>query len=109
MKNLIHTFSKNFIYPLLLIIFLGCNASAPEVYLYSFFKKNGQDGLHLAYSFDALKWEALKGNQSFITPELGKNKLMRDPCIIEGQTINFIWFGPLDGEKRALVMQIQQI
>ena len=53
MKNLIHTFSKNFIYSLLLIIFLGCNASAPEVYLYSFFKKNGQDGLHLAYSFDA--------------------------------------------------------
>jgi hypothetical protein len=37
-----------------------------------FFKKKGQDGLHLAYSFDALKWEALKGNQSFITPKLGK-------------------------------------
>ena len=93
MKNLMHTFSKNFIYPLLLIIFSGCNALAPEVYLYSFFKKNGQDGLHLAYSFDALKWEALKGNQSFITPELGKNKLMRDPCIIEGPDKKFhmVW------------------
>lgn len=55
-----------------------------DVYLFSYFMKNGEDGLHLAYSFDGLKWEALNNNQSFLTPTAGKDKLMRDPCIIQG-------------------------
>jgi beta-xylosidase len=45
---------------------------------------NGEDGLHLAYSYDGLKWEALRNNKSFLTPTAGKDKLMRDPCIIQG-------------------------
>jgi len=53
-----------------------------EVYLFSYFMNNGEDGLHLAYSNDGLKWEALKNNQSFLTPAVGGDKLMRDPCII---------------------------
>jgi sucrose-6-phosphate hydrolase SacC (GH32 family) len=55
-----------------------------EVYLFSYFVDNGQDGLHFAYSRDGLKWEALNGEKSFLTPTLGKDKLMRDPCIIQG-------------------------
>lgn len=35
-----------------------------EVYLFSFFMGNGEDGLHLAYSIDGLKWEALNNNKS---------------------------------------------
>ena len=53
-----------------------------DVYLFSYFMNNGEDGLHLAYSNDGLKWEALKNNQSFLTPAVGGDKLMRDPCII---------------------------
>ena len=56
----------------------------PEGYLFSYFKGNGEDGLHLAYSEDGYKWEALKKDTSFLTPEVGKDKLMRDPCIIKG-------------------------
>lgn len=52
--------------------------------MFSYFMNNGEDGLHLAYSFDGLKWEALKNNKSFLTPTAGKDKLMRDPCIIQG-------------------------
>ena len=47
-------------------------------------KKNGEDGLHLAYSMDGLKWKVLNNDQSFLEPELSKDKLMRDPCIILG-------------------------
>jgi sucrose-6-phosphate hydrolase SacC (GH32 family) len=54
------------------------------VYLFSYFVDNGQDGLHLAYSYDGLKWTALKNGKSFLTPTAGKDKLMRDPCIIQG-------------------------
>lgn len=55
-----------------------------EVLLFSYFKGNGEDGLHLAYSEDGYTWESLKNDASFLTPEVGKDKLMRDPCIIKG-------------------------
>lgn len=55
-----------------------------SVYLFSYFKNNGQDGLHLAYSYDGYKWNILKNDSSFLAPTAGKDKLMRDPCIIYG-------------------------
>jgi len=55
-----------------------------SVFLFSYFKNNGKDGLHLAYSNDGLKWTALKNDQSFLQPILSKDSLMRDPCIIRG-------------------------
>jgi acetyl esterase/lipase len=56
----------------------------PDGYVFTYFKGNGEDGLHLAYSEDGLKWNALKNDTSFLTPEVGKDKLMRDPCVIKG-------------------------
>ncbi|KFC61077.1 alpha/beta hydrolase fold domain-containing protein [Flavobacterium gilvum] len=56
----------------------------PDTYLFAYFKGNGEDGLHLASSNDGYKWEALKKDASFLTPEVGKDKLMRDPCVIKG-------------------------
>ncbi|MRX69430.1 Acetyl esterase/lipase [Flavobacterium resistens] len=53
-------------------------------YVFTYFKGNGEDGLHLAYSEDGYKWTALKNDTSFLTPEVGKDKLMRDPCVIKG-------------------------
>jgi hypothetical protein len=53
-------------------------------YLFSYFKGNGEDGLHLAYSNDGLAWKALKNDSSFLHPTAGKDKLMRDPCIVRG-------------------------
>ncbi|WP_244518583.1 glycoside hydrolase family 88 protein [Parapedobacter composti] len=55
-----------------------------SVYAFSYFKGNGEDGLHLAYSYDGFTWTALKGDSSFLMPELSKDRLMRDPCIIRG-------------------------
>jgi hypothetical protein len=55
-----------------------------KVYLFAYFKGNGEDGLHLAYSYDGLKWLALKNDSSFLKPTVSKDKLMRDPCIIRG-------------------------
>jgi predicted GH43/DUF377 family glycosyl hydrolase len=67
---------------------------APEerAYLFSYFIGNGEDGLHLATSRDGLKWDALKGGQSFLKPEVG-GKLMRDPCITQGPdgTFHMVW------------------
>ncbi|MFV5695237.1 alpha/beta hydrolase fold domain-containing protein [Flavobacterium sp. LB3P122] len=65
---------------------LASNGLIPKAdgYVFSYFKGNGEDGLHLAYSEDGYKWNTLKNDTSFLTPEVGKDKLMRDPCIIKG-------------------------
>ncbi len=63
------------------------------VYMFSYFKDNGQDGLHLAYSMDGLAWTALKNDSSLLKPAVAKDKLMRDPCIIRGADNKFhmVW------------------
>jgi hypothetical protein len=64
-----------------------------DVYLFSFFRGNGEDGLHLAASDDGLRWTALKGNRSFLRPDVGSEKLMRDPCVCGGPDGEFhmVW------------------
>jgi beta-xylosidase len=64
-----------------------------SVFLFSYFKGNGEDGLHLAWSSDGLKWQALHNDSSFLTPTAGKDKLMRDPCIIRGANglFHMVW------------------
>jgi hypothetical protein len=81
-----------------LFIFLNAYSSFPQsdsnnVYLFSYFKDNGQDGLHLAYSYDGYRFTALKNDSSFLRPVLSKDSLMRDPCIIRGADGQFhmVW------------------
>ena len=71
-----------------------------QVYLFSYFKGNG-DGLHLAYSYDGLKWEALRNDSIILKPEIGKNKLMRDQVLYKTKTVYFIWFGHPAGGIRG--------
>lgn len=64
-----------------------------EVFIFCYFKGNGVDGLHLAYSNNGLQWLALKKDSSFLKPNVAKDKLMRDPCIIRGADNQFhmVW------------------
>ena len=52
-------------------------------YLFSYFINDSKDGLHLAYSYDGLNWLPLHGGRSYLTPAVGKDKLMRDPSICQ--------------------------
>lgn len=77
---------KNTIF-FVLLLFLSLFSSCKQeenVYLFSYFTSNGEDGLHFAYSADGYKWEALNNGNSYLAPQLSKDKLMRDPCIIKG-------------------------
>lgn len=81
---------------LILFSFLFLNSFSQdkkEVYMFSYFMGNGEDGLHLAYSIDGLKWEALNNNKSYLAPIVGEDKLMRDPCTIAGPDGKFhmVW------------------
>ncbi len=74
-------------------LFSIVSVAQKNVYLFSYFVDNGQDGLHLAYSIDGLKWTPLNEGKSFLTPTVGKDKLMRDPCILQGEDglFHMVW------------------
>ena len=68
-------------------------AAEPVGYLFTYFVQNGQDGLHLAWSRDGYSWEALNEGASYLTPVVGKEKLVRDPCVVRGPdgTYHMVW------------------
>jgi beta-galactosidase len=79
---------KLFILTTGLFLLLSCSGGKAveekpqDVYMFSYFKGRG-DGLHLAYSHDGMKWEALNNDSAYIKPGIGKDKLMRDPSIVQ--------------------------
>lgn len=77
-------------------------ADEKSVYMFSYFKNNGQDGLHLAYSYDGYKWQALNNDSSFLIPLVGTDKLMRDPCIIKGADGKFHMVWTLSWKERGI-------
>lgn len=83
---------RNFLLIITLSLLASCS-NGEKAYLFSYFMGNGQDGLHLAYSTDGLTWEALNNGESILQPEIGKDKLMRDPCIAQGPdgTYHMVW------------------
>jgi len=72
---------KSVLIIVLLLILTSC--AVKKAYVFSYFKGNGEDGLHMAYSEDGYHWTNLS-EESFLTPVLSNDKLMRDPCIITG-------------------------
>lgn len=60
------------------------SSGADDVFLFSYFVGNSEDGLHLATSEDGLKWTVLRGGASLLRPGVGEMKLMRDPCLLLG-------------------------
>lgn len=84
----------------LLFFIYSCNSKKNNtdevdkpIYLFSYFINNGEDGLHLAYSYDGLEWKEYKSGKSLLKPELGKDKLMRDPSIVqdENNIFHMVW------------------
>lgn len=59
-------------------------APAGDAYLFAYFVKNGEDGLHLAGSTDGYHWTKLGEGASYLKPQAGTARLMRDPCILRG-------------------------
>jgi hypothetical protein len=81
---------------ILILLFQLHNAvsqTSGVVYMFSYFKDNGQDGLHLACSYDGYSFAALRNDSSFLKPVISKDKLMRDPCIIRGadSLFHMVW------------------
>jgi hypothetical protein len=63
-----------------------------EVLLFSYFKGHG-DGLHLAVSSDGYHYHALFDDRVILFPAAGKERIIRDPCLVLGSDDNFhlVW------------------
>src|SRR5699024_5883806 len=84
------------------VLFLGILLSIScsyHVYLFSPFHEPADEGLRFLYSYDGYNWEAL--NKSYLEPELGSHKIMRDPSIIRDKhgTYHLVWPIAWRGDK----------
>lgn len=60
------------------------SAEGNDYWIFSYFKGDSRDGLHLAGSRDGLNWKAFNNDSSFLAPAVAADRLMRDPCIVKG-------------------------
>lgn len=78
---------------LCLLLAMPSMFAGDTAYLFSYFVGDSRDGLHLAYSYDGLTWIPLNNGRSFLTPTVGKDRLMRDPSICRSPdgTFHMVW------------------
>jgi hypothetical protein len=69
-----------------------------EIYMFSTFSEPAHEGLYLAYSFDGYNWSDLGG--PWLKPEIGKQKVMRDPSVIAAPdgTFHMVWTSSWQGD-----------
>lgn len=69
-----------------------CDDVKANCFVFSYFKGNGEDGLHLATSRDGLTWVSANADKPLTNPAIG-GKLMRDPSIAQGSDgmFHMVW------------------
>lgn len=82
-----------FLFLLLTVTRLNAQHNTQNAWLFAYFKDNGADGLHLAYSNNGYTWKTINQDKAVLAPTAGQDKLMRDPCIIKGPDGKFhmVW------------------
>lgn len=69
------------------------------MYLFSSFHEPADQGLRFLYSHDGSKWNDL--NKVYLKPEVGNQKVMRDPSIVKGPDgiFHLVWTSSWKGDK----------
>ncbi|MBP8302783.1 MAG: glycoside hydrolase family 43 protein [Phycisphaerae bacterium] len=69
----------------------GCATTERMVYVSTSFHEPANEGLRFIYSEDGCHWTAIPG--TWLTPEVGTQKVMRDPSIVLGPdgTYHLVW------------------
>jgi hypothetical protein len=81
----------------LLFTFCGLFAQK-EVYLFTSFNEPATEGLRFLYSYDGYNWK--DAGKTFLKPEVGKQKVMRDPSIAQGPDgiFHLVWTSSWRGD-----------
>ena len=72
---------------------------AKDVYVSTSFHEPATEGLRFIYSYDGLRWDSIEG--VFLRPEVGVQKVMRDPSIVQGPdgTFHLVWTSSWRGDR----------
>jgi len=81
------------------LILCGLTSCLKQAYLFTSFHEPANEGLRFLYSYDAYHWTDL--NKTFLKPEVGTQKVMRDPSIVQGPdgTFHLVWTCSWKGDK----------
>lgn len=84
-------------------------AQEKEGYLFSYFDNVHEDaGLCLAYSYDGYTWVPLNEGKVVFKPEIGKDKLLRDPSICQGPDgiFHMVWTSSCSPQPSSISTRI---
>lgn len=83
---------------IVLITILNSCQLENEVYFFTSFHEPADEGLRLLYSYDGYNWTDL--DTIFLKPEVGQQKVMRDPSIVQGPggTFHLVWTSSWKGD-----------
>ncbi len=83
----------------ILLITLLLSACSKEVYMFSSFHEPATEGLRFLYSENGYQWKDL--NHVFLKPNVGNQKVMRDPSVVQGPdgTFHLVWTSSWKGDK----------
>lgn len=83
----------------LVILLVTLSSCSKKGYLFTSFHEPANEGLRLLYSYDGYKWTDL--NKVFLKPEIGKQKIMRDPSMVQGPdgVFHLVWTAGWKGER----------
>jgi len=83
---------------LLGFFFLVSVNAQKKVYMFTSFHEPATEGLRFLYSYDGYHWTDL--GRTFLKPEVGNQKVMRDPSIAEGPdgTFHLVWTSSWRGD-----------
>lgn len=81
------------------LISLLLSSCSKEVYMFSSFHEPATDGLRFLYSENGYQWKDL--NYVFLKPNVGNQKVMRDPSIVQGPDgiFHLVWTSSWKGDK----------
>ena len=81
----------------MVVLLLSCRTEK-EVYLSTSFHEPATEGLRFIYSEDGIHWDSIAG--VWLKPEVGKQKIMRDPSIVRSGdgTFHLVWTSSWKGD-----------
>jgi hypothetical protein len=81
------------------LLLCGLTSCTKQAYIFTSFHEPANEGLRLLYSYDAYHWTDL--NKTFLKPEVGTQKVLRDPSIVQGPdgTFHLVWTCSWKGDK----------
>jgi len=82
------------------MVFVSCGqGTEKQLYVSTSFHEPATDGLRFIYSEDGLHWDSIPG--TWLAPEVGSQKVMRDPSIIRTPdgTFHLVWTSSWRGDK----------